>query len=1494
MDLFERIGNLFSGKGFTSNKERDDEEKRKQAEAAARNKARQEAAKNTPVVERPRISGKTVASGKSATVPNLEGDFNEDGQPLSPMEIIQRQLQGTKSRAQLVDERAQRFTEGNLDEFKNADLYKQRQIRDELTQELKAVKDDPTDLGAQRAYRLSQALAALEDSGAKKEGNPLTFLEDMGRSIVDAGVTGAENVGKGLDMALGGATQKAIDDNIRAAKDIADTAGKLYKAGKITKEQYAQWMADSDKQSREAERLAGTQVYYSDPELQAASVASMGLTAIAPLNLPASAVRTGAASAGATTAKDIFSRIMTETGKNVVQNVPQSVSDTIMYDGGEINPEHIAANVGASVGMSAVFPTVGAVPGLLKRGADNVASATVKRAAQSESLLYQAQLTRMRAEAEAAKIPSAVPVAKGVGSKNIAKTVKQQAEAQVVEAKAVEAQVAAEAKQAAEDATTAQKVAQNIPDEPPKADIPFIETPVPAKPKVPVEPGTKDTQFVSKQVQAAQERVDYLKREMADPAEIKRAEAALAAAKNEAATMEKPAKTVASVAPAKVMAEDIAQPVVTKPVASTPELTKTGTVKQKWFREEADRITTSELPAKEKAQALKKLESSVKKAEGKAARERQVALDAQKPELTKKQKIARANVAEADVVPKAKAKNRRMVVKASGVPIAPRKDKKGGKVTSLMARQAQFAGDPNARMALDSVSPNTKKSHKEALATATEKAYSKKIDEVIDEVNKTDAANLDYQKSADLIAYSNRLAEEASDVASKKKLSPKEKAHLERVREAQVDLYDKIAESEADAARSTSYLGFLYKQLDPAIVARRAIKKMQEADAPYSPKQERQLIALTKDLKTKFDAHDAVTARIENLKDSLGKGTDELTPEQVRTQLLSEVDQLRGKEDALRQAYNEINVMTKEHWQNAVKEGKVSEQKTYGYGFNKYQKLNMLSGVFGRVRDMATTGGTYLDVFIDDMNRALTGKLFNALGNTDKFDATVLAKGGATKRGLKEGFRKTVATFTGNEDTHMGLDAVAGGKRSHKGSAESDRLIIDSADMSRTKLPKTGIRKALSVPANIIRGSVAAPSHLFGELYESRALNRAGLDEARRLGLKGDDAIAYARVMEVAPTQAVKDAAVYTSKEISGLQSRASQTIDGWYRNALYKHATWDGNKSVPGWRARRAWAATKGTGITAVKNTIMPFTSWPIGTGKNIVQRQSILFNYGKSIQKVVESARNGDAKAANEALTHFARGNYNLAKLGVAYTMLTPFLSDDDANGDSYNPPYIKIPLPDGKYWSNDLSILGPLSAPLINVWSLKKAQDAMENGGNPLTAYMANLGSGILNKVGLAGTLNGQGIPALDTLTEVLSSPLRDPESKSKGLEENLMKAATDVASQSIPLGSLQRDLNAMINQNPEFQYSPDTKIYNDDGSANWIETGMRQLGASVVVVNQMMEDNADGKIADSPVNRIIGSKTSSEAAVSKENEIKRLNESIMMCLVTRSSAHSLTKT
>ena len=974
-----------------------------------------------------------------------------------------------------------------------------------------------------------------------------------------------------------------------------------------------------------------------------------------------------------------------------------------------------------------------------------------------------------------------------------------------------------------------------------------IETPavVPQK-------AVSDTAPESKAVQAAQERVDYLKREFADPSEIKAAEAELRALKNEAKITK--SETQAPRPAAEVEAE----------IPTEVRLTKGGRVNAQWLKKEIDRIQSSDAAPEIKSQAIRDLDAKVKEAEATAAGTRKAEADAGDIGLTQTQKNARKNVAEADAEVKAKAQARKKTVreqaKAVGERIAPRRDKAGGKVTGYMANESRLRGDPDARAAMDNASPKTVQSHEKTYNESINNVAKMSSREVVDSANNLDVKDFDYKKSAEALAYSGRLADEVARLSRKKRLSAAEKSELQSVREAQTNLYEKIAQSESDAARSVSYLGYLYKQLDPGMVTKKLVDNLKKeakssgGELKISAKEEGQMLSRNKSLQKEFNENTDLLNTLETLQKSKNP-SDAAKAAKIAAKL-------EKSNTRLDEAFRNVNDLTYEIRQRNMDEGIIKKEKWFGRNLDTYQRASMLSAPSGRIRDVLTTNVlTTGDVVAKDIVESVFGRVFNGLTGKHTIDTKVFGSKDSWKAGVQEFKAKTAEDWRGESRAPRFLTGLKKGG-----------LTMDQRSGLTSAYGPSGQRKSL--PLRYIHTSVALPTNI-SQIYKKNKLFSAGYDEGIRRGWSKKEASDLGRSYMVNAPKEVYDKINYNTKEISGLQSKVGEKINN-------KFLDWERQINTSGMSNGQKQAAANA--LTLGKNLTIPFVSYPLGTLKNLATRQSITFQTGKMIG-AIRRVQKGDKDAVQEVISHAAQAATNGAKLGAAALVLAPFLSDTDASGKGYTPPYLRIPTP-GEGEDNDIYVpigsLGPVGGQLINMWAMKHAAQQINEEGpagvpGAIAGYGMNLAWGIANATGLANLATGSS-PLLDVANTTLSWT-RSPEEADKAGLKGVTDLATDVVTQFIP--SALRDVNSFLDPLTG-SVRPETRVLNEDGSRDVVKSMLARIGSGIPVISQGLEDDDEGAKAPNFAERIIGGTAASapqkEAMVKERENVAQYNKNL----------------
>lgn len=1449
MDFFQRVGNLFKGKGFASDSEaranderrrREEEERRRREAEAARIRAEKAA---SAVSNKPRTVAQPGISMDMLTIPVVGSTTNPAPTPapapnktLAPREIVTPQkpvapakMPGSPLSMGLLENipgsRPTNVTGPNALQVKVAtetgtpeEKEQRRKVRD-----------------ASRDLNFNSLMGSIQSAPKDIANLPGLFPQAWGWA---ARQVGNEDFAKKADDVAAG-WYGMIDDSVGQLKlNGQQTLNEMIDSTELEKQRSIDTIVDINGNLTEGQKWSAALSEGLGALVDPSLLATGGLAATGRLGRLGAGLADDVASQGAS---DVVGTVAKQAG---------DAADAALLARQQAE-EAASAVVQAEQKAASVPEAVDVQPGTGIKSPNQAREARARAQAEVEAAnnaRAEAEALRAQADAEAqAALEAAkriIEAEKAKAAEPIVTPMKPRAVAEETQEATQEA-VEAVQKTAEEPAIAPEQVASEVVETNTTKLAKEADTPVAVPEKAPAT-------YESKAVQAAQERLDYLKREFADPAQIKEAEAQLRAAKNEA----KIAGTEA--APAVPVAKAEAE------IPTSVELTKTGRVKAGWLKKEIDRIQTSDASPEIKKQAMQDLDASVKKAESEFAGTKKAEADAGDPGLTSTQKRARKTVAEVDapIKAKAQAKNKsvRQEAKANGEKIAPRKDKAGGKVTGYMANEARRRGDPDARAALDNASPKTIQSHEKTYGEAIETTSKMSTRQVIDNSNKLDVKDFDYKKSAEALAYSGRLADEVARLSRKKKLSKTEKEELQSVREAQTNLYEKIAQSESDAARSVSYLGYLYKQLDPGMVTKKLVDNLKKeakdsgGELKITAGDEGKMLARNKTLQKEFNTNTNLLNELETLQKSKNPG-DARKAAQVAAKL--------EKSDArLDDAYKGVNDLTFEIRQRNMDEGIIKKDKWYGRNLDTYQRASMLSAPSGRIRDVLTTNVlTTGDVVAKDIVESVFGRAFNAFTGKHTIDTKVFGSRDSWKAGVKEFKNKTAQDFRGESRAPRFLTGLKKGG-----------LTMDQRSGLTSAYGPSGQRKSL--PLRYIHTSVALPTNI-SQIYKKNKLFSAGYDEGIRRGWSKKEASDLGKsYMTHAPAE-VYDKINYATKEISGLQSKVGEKINNWFLDAERKINT--SNMSP----AQKKVAANS---LTLGKNLTIPFVSYPLGTLKNLATRQSMTYQTVKMSQAIGKVMK-GDEAAIKDVVSHAAQAATNGAKLAGAAMVLAPFLSDTDASGKGYTPPYIRIPTP-GEGEDNDVYIpigsLGPVGGQLINLWAIKHAAQQIDEGGpaavpGAIAGYGMNLAWGIGNATGLANLATGSS-PLLDVANTTLSWT-RSPESADQAGIKGVTDLATDVITQFIP--SVLRDVNSFIDPLTG-GVRPETRVLNEDGDRDNIKSMIARIASGVPGWSQSLEDDDEGAKAPNFAERILGGTAASapqkEAMAEERNNVAQFNKSL----------------
>jgi len=1114
--------------------------------------------------------------------------------------------------------------------------------------------------------------------------------------------------------------------------------------------------------------------------------------------------------------------VVTEAATNVriaeqeLESVPETVS---IGEGTGIKSTNAASDAKAAAELKLVQAQQA------QAQAEATAKAAREAAAREEARLAKAEQAKAQAAEAEARIQEERAIQEAQAISEEAEAAAKQAEAQVDEA-AVQPAVAPETPEAtvAETTTTAKSK----------------EAAAAATPVTPEVPTNKNVAAADGRVKAAQERLDYLKREMAEPSEIKKAEAELRAAKNDAKeTQAAESNNAPQTTPAEAKAATEAPEGYTK-----VQMNKNGTVNRTWMRKEIEKITKNEsLSREEKAAAIRALDERVKKIESDNVMAKQADKDKYDEQLTADQKAGRAETApiakEVKEVKKAERAKAKTVAEAQGTPIKAAKGKAGGKVSTYMDRVSKTFGNEGVKEFFSAAPGKRKVSFKDVQEKATKEAAEASTKQAIANAKalagNTGEATVEVEARA--LAHQSRIAEELADLVNKKGKTAAEKKLIKQLGEAKLDLEESIAIRASESGRSTAYLGYIYQSMDPTMVARRVKKRLEDAGGQMNDVEEAAIIQGSKDLKKVYESNDALKTEVTTAQEKLTKKS----PKRDFKRLEKATKELEASNKELADAFYKVNETVDGIRVRNIDEGIVTEQKWYGRKLDNYTRAAMLSAPSGRVRDIITTNMlTQNDVKLVDAMEAIIGRgLNNAMGR-QVFKQKATAGKGVVRKGYQEAGERIAAAWRGDADKPLMFTGLASGSGKTVGSFD----------------PRSGMTLSTGKKSRVysaIHTAVAAPTYL-SRGYKNATLYKEAFDAATKRGLTNAQADIVARSAMVQAPEAIYKSASFKTKEISGLQSKVGEALNRFFQSVEKKINT--SELSAP---AKKALANS----FTVGKNLTIPFSSYMTGTAQNMVTRQSMITQVVK-FGKAINAANKAGNKAAKEAelqkaLNAFTQGSWNAAKMGAGLTVLAPFLSDEDANGNSYTPPYLKF-----GDTTVPIGMLGPLGAQLVNAWAVKKAAEGVSNGDNPFEAaagYTFNLARGLLGATGLA-SLNTASTPLFGFFNEI-SSAFNDPDKAGEQGATDIIDLGVDFATQLVP--AFLRDVVATMNSfgADADGIAPETNIKDEDGKRDAFKSGLAKIGSAIPIISQSLEGDDEGKAATKIEARIIGATTTSDA-------------------------------
>ena len=385
----------------------------------------------------------------------------------------------------------------------------------------------------------------------------------------------------------------------------------------------------------------------------------------------------------------------------------------------------------------------------------------------------------------------------------------------------------------------------------------------------------------------------------------------------------------------------------------------------------------------------------------------------------------------------------------------------------------------------------------------------------------------------------------------------------------------------------------------------------------------------------------------------------------------------------------------------------------------------MLSSPTGRVFDVVSTG----IIIADDI---LTRGVSDAMGkvvNTIAGRGTVKDSGFNVRQflsGGKEGFKDFV-------------DSLRGRTR-----VES---ILDEANRNSRGNIQTGGSKA----RDLVRSFVELPTDATRGLKNDE-LYRQAMQEAAKLGLKGDAQSTYATLRASVPSETQLRTAEQAWHKANMLHDNAISRALNNVANSL--------DKKGGGWAS------------PLIRNQIAPFTSWLGGNLHRTLTDKNVVWNVGSAVNNL----RKGNLQGALDDIARFAVNSGEALAVGYMLTE-AGVITTQDANGDSYDGVYFHV---GDRYIP--VAVAGTAAVPIILG---NAAHQGMQDGS--FETVINSAGSNIMKSAGVASVFGGD-----NTLQKSVSEATRENGSFTNAAAEY----AGGTVRQYIP--GVTADVNAVLDQ------------------------------------------------------------------------------------------------
>lgn len=547
---------------------------------------------------------------------------------------------------------------------------------------------------------------------------------------------------------------------------------------------------------------------------------------------------------------------------------------------------------------------------------------------------------------------------------------------------------------------------------------------------------------------------------------------------------------------------------------------------------------------------------------------------------------------------------------------------------------------------------------------------------------------------------------------------------------------------------------------------------------------------------------------------------------------------IEDRADDFVKANEKIDDLMREVQERNLKEGNLPEDSNWASTYEAHVKAAMLSGLSGRSRDLVVTKminqadfaiKNAIEVAFSKFLSKATGK---TVGRYGAFGSSKVAR----RRGWKAAREKTSADWQGKTPAgFLGDPAGSGQGRSE--------IRINPSSLKKRNWFLRGAHTATAVPTHVT------------ETTRMKRLRQIGLADAKKAGLKGKDAKLFADDYVYNPT---KEAQVLADQEMLGISAMHKNPVSDFFERNEKKFR--EAADRQPAGIKRKAARASLSTSILLV----MPFKKFMSGSVHYAANKNAVT-QFGKALIRDVPAykaaKKSGDtaamAKHIDDAISHAAGGVWDITKLTAASAAILPLLSDTDAEGNKWSPPYLKVP---GTDTYIPMSSFGFASAPVIHAYAISKGLEGTreENLAVGATRYSGTLLRGVLQSTGLDNVITGD-----NGFGRVMSSFGGRYQASDDEHEDNFKRSGSqlfqDVTTQWTPAGM--RDINTFVNKAMGVEYAPETKVYNEDGTRNWWESSLRTVQSPWPGVSQSLP-RSDTKKAKSFTDRFLGANTSSE--------------------------------